>query len=236
MDRYGNLIRESQPLTSFTPTAVHSYGNRSGWQRFNDFIGNIGDWLRDNCSALANNISIGGFFIACIAAIIGTIMVWIDEGFGSALLCGIVSAVVLYWGGLLVTGFMMILLNIPIYILGLIFHSAYSLIITIALVLGLIIYNYDNTNYNYNKTDTPTATYSTNTKQTVTNPPSTTRYRCTAKSVLNVRKAPNTSSQVLGTIKNNQVIDVYNISNGFAKIKYNGSYGYVSEKYIRKIQ
>ncbi len=33
--------------------------------------------------ALANNIAIGGFFLACAIAIIGAIVVWIDEGFWS---------------------------------------------------------------------------------------------------------------------------------------------------------
>lgn len=198
-DQYGRLknpnFRQSRPVSSFVPSAT--YSRESGWQRFNGFISDIGEWLRDNCSALANNISIGGFFIACIAIIIGAIYTWIDDGFVEFIIYAIVAALVMYFGGLLVTGLMMIVLNIPIYILGIIFHSAYSLIITILLALGIIIYcNYDNNSYSssHNKY-TPIAeeTVKTNTENT----PATTQYVCTAKSTLNVRRSPDINSQGL---------------------------------------
>jgi len=52
---------------------------------------------------------------------------------------------------------------------------------------------------------------------------------------LNVRKEPSSSSQILGSIQRNAIVDVYDISNGFAKIKYNNSYAYVSVKYLQKL-
>lgn len=238
-DQYGRLknpnFRQSRPVSSFVPSAT--YSRESGWQRFNGFISDIGEWLRDNCSALANNISIGGFFIACIAIIIGAIYTWIDDGFVEFIIYAIVAALVMYFGGLLVTGLMMIVLNIPIYILGIIFHSAYSLIITILLALGITIYcNYDNNSYSSShNTYSPKIEQTVKTQTTSTPKPTTTRYKCTANSGLNIRKLPNANSQVLGTISNNQIIEVYSITNGFAKIKYKSSYGYVSCKYIQKI-
>jgi hypothetical protein len=56
-------------------------------------------------------------------------------------------------------------------------------------------------------------------------------YYCKANS-LNVRIAPSTSAAVIGTIKKNQRIEVYDIQNGFARIDYYGSVGYVSADWI----
>lgn len=62
-----------------------------------------------------------------------------------------------------------------------------------------------------------------------------TRYRCTAKSSLNVRMGPTRSSKVIGRIKRNEIIEVYDFSNGFAEIRYNNSPAYVSSQYITKL-
>lgn len=66
--------------------------------------------------------------------------------------------------------------------------------------------------------------------------PRTTKYYCTARSVLNIRSAPSQNARVIGVLKPNQIVDVYEITNGFAKIKYNGSDGYASIKYLSKQQ
>lgn len=66
-DQYGRLKNNNyrpQPLSSFTTTYVptsSSYGRPNIWNRFNSFIEDIGEWLRDNTEALSNNIAIGGF-------------------------------------------------------------------------------------------------------------------------------------------------------------------------------
>lgn len=57
-------------------------------------------------------------------------------------------------------------------------------------------------------------------------------YKVTSSSRLNVRKSPSTSATVLGTFNSGQQIEVISISKGWAKVKYNGKVGYVSEKYI----
>ena len=57
-------------------------------------------------------------------------------------------------------------------------------------------------------------------------------YKVTSSSRLNVRKSPSTSAAVLGTFESGQQIEVVSISNGWAKVKYNGKTGYVSDKYI----
>lgn len=57
-------------------------------------------------------------------------------------------------------------------------------------------------------------------------------YKVTSSSRLNVRKAPSTSGQILGTFESGQQIEVINIDKGWAKVKFNGKTGYVSAKYI----
>lgn len=60
----------------------------------------------------------------------------------------------------------------------------------------------------------------------------TTPYICTASS-LNVRSYASTKSACIGKIKKGEVVNVYCIEKGFAKIDYKGSIGYVSAKYIK---
>ncbi len=57
-------------------------------------------------------------------------------------------------------------------------------------------------------------------------------YRVTSSSRLNVRKSASTSATVLGTFNSGQEIEVLSVGNGWAKVKFNGKTGYVSEKYI----
>lgn len=232
-DQYGRLKNNNyrpQPLSSFTSTYVpssSSYGRPNIWNRFNCFIEDIGEWLRDNTEALSNNIAIGVFFLACAVAIIGAIGVWIDEGFWSFVLYAFCAYLVMCYGGLLITGIMMYALRIPIFILGLIFHNAYVLLVTIAISLGILFYNVNDPLFQ-SKEPQPRVV------NTTTSIPTTTRYKCTANTVLNVRKEPNSSSQIIGAIQHNEFVDVYDISNGFAKIKFKTGIGYVSIKYLQE--
>lgn len=231
-DQYGRLKNNNyrtQHLSSFgsTYTPYSSlYGRPNLWSRLNNFIENIGEWLRDNTEALSNNIAIGVFFLACAIAIIGAIVVWIDEGFWSFVGYSIIGYLVIYYGGLIVTGIMMYVLRIPIFILGLIFYNAYVLLIAIAISLGVLFYNVND--WTFKSTDHRAV-------NTTTNIPTTTRYKCTANTILNVRKEPNSSSQIIGTIQSNAIVDVYDISDGFARIKYKNQDAYISKKYIIKI-
>ena len=51
-------------------------------------------------------------------------------------------------------------------------------------------------------------------------------------SSLNVRKGASTSYSVIGTLSKGTKVEVISTSNGWSKIKYNGSVGYVSSKYL----
>ena len=53
-------------------------------------------------------------------------------------------------------------------------------------------------------------------------------------SSLNIRKKPNTSSEILGTFSSGDTVQVYSITDGWAKISYGDGIAYVSAKYIEK--
>lgn len=59
-----------------------------------------------------------------------------------------------------------------------------------------------------------------------------TRYEVTAKTSLNIRTAANPTAPVLGKVSKGGYVTVYEIQNGWAKIYYGGTYGYVSANYI----
>lgn len=62
----------------------------------------------------------------------------------------------------------------------------------------------------------------------------TTTYVCTARKSLKVRSAPNTAAQQLGSLMGGEEIEVYEIVDGFAKVRYNGNIGYASIKYLKQ--
>ncbi|WP_129690622.1 C40 family peptidase [Gottfriedia acidiceleris] len=50
-----------------------------------------------------------------------------------------------------------------------------------------------------------------------------------------VRSGAGTSYQILGSVNKNQKLDVISLSNGWYKIKFNGSTGYISASYVGKV-
>ena len=50
--------------------------------------------------------------------------------------------------------------------------------------------------------------------------------------ILNVRKGPSISFDIIGTLNGGDKVKIIGESNGWYKIEYNGTYGYVSESYI----
>ena len=63
-----------------------------------------------------------------------------------------------------------------------------------------------------------------------------TQYEVTANTFLNVRSYADANAPVLGTVDKGEKVDVYEISNGWAKIDYDGGYAYVNSTYLKKAQ
>ena len=56
--------------------------------------------------------------------------------------------------------------------------------------------------------------------------------KVTASSSLNVRSSASTSSSIIGSLKTNDTVEILETLNGWYKIKYNNTIGYVSSQYI----
>lgn len=63
-----------------------------------------------------------------------------------------------------------------------------------------------------------------------------TKYEVTANTFLNIRSYANEEAPVLGTIDKGGKVDVYEITDGWAKIGYDNDYAYVSAKYLKMIE
>jgi len=58
-------------------------------------------------------------------------------------------------------------------------------------------------------------------------------YKVEVKNTLNIRSEPNNNAAIIGKVKNNQVVYVFDIQNGWARIKYNNKDAYVSSQYLK---
>lgn len=63
-----------------------------------------------------------------------------------------------------------------------------------------------------------------------------TKYEVTANTFLNIRSYASASAPVLGTIDKGGEVEVYEITNGWAKIRYDEGYAYVSAQYLKKVE
>lgn len=61
-------------------------------------------------------------------------------------------------------------------------------------------------------------------------------YKVNVKSSLRVRMAPDKNAEKLGDLFNGEKVAVVDISDGWAKINFNGTTGYVSDKYLSKVE
>ena len=199
-----------------TPTPRRQISSsESGWDRFNDSISSIGEWFEEKGEIIQGILV---FLIIAIYAIV-VIAAWINEGFWSALLAGIIGAVI---GGIAVYA-IAIVSSIVLWLLQLIFRNAWTFIITMVLVLVFFILpmiSFSSDDYDYNE-------YS------YVEPQTSDTYYCTANS-LNIRQAPSTTATSIGSLSLNERVEVLEIVGDFAKINYKGHIGYVSTKYISR--
>lgn len=61
-------------------------------------------------------------------------------------------------------------------------------------------------------------------------------YRVDVSSALNARELPQEHAKVITQLKNGEVVDVIEITDGWAKINYDNRYLYISSKYIKKVE
>lgn len=196
--------------------------NYNLWDRFNDAIKSIGNWIDDIIEPVSKWITIIAYVIAAIGLICwvfndSNILYIILRIFGAYIIGGI---------GFYVIAICCFLIGLSLKCVRFLFWNAWTLIIALVLGIG---------GWAYSAYDSPSFTHSPTEEQTkVYTPPTYDKYRCTA-AVLNVRSHPNETSRVLGTLRKGQEVEVIDKVNGFAAIKYNGQRGYASLKYLNKI-
>lgn len=200
--------------------STYSSRNYNLWDRFNDAIKSIGNWIDDIIEPVSGWITILGIIIGAIGLIC-----WIFDD------SNIFYIILRFIGACFIGGIMFYVVAINAFIISLIlkvvrfiFWNGWTLLIALTLAIGGWAYTaYSSPSYDY----TPVA-------ETEVYTPTYDKYRCTA-AVLNVRIHPNKTSRVLGTLRNGQVVEVIDKENGFAAIEYNGQRGYASLKYLNKI-
>lgn len=235
IDRYGNVIRDrsrpSLPVTSNSATFSNhrSYTVLSDWDRANNFFIGIGNWLAENMSNITSivmAVSAVGVLIALLCMVVGAF-------FSDGIFMGILSII----GAVIIGYIYMYILGISSYVLGFlllvvrfVFWNIYSFLAVLAIVLYLFIAGLsDRASQN---TISPEA--SAVIEKVVE--PKTTTYYCTARSGVNIRKEPNTISDILGSLPTGEEIQVYGFSGGYAKVSYKGAEAYVLAKYVCKKQ
>lgn len=229
IDQYGRLIRRTRPnlpdthnATTYASSSSYSDSSWNWWSRLNNCIIDIGNWLSDHTEDITSIL----VFITAGIGVIGLGLWVLSMFFNDGIITGILSIV-----GACIMGYLLfICIGIGAWVLGMllvvvrfVFWNIYTLLIAIALISFLTVANVSTHNSTSHQTTTQQYTAS-----------QTTTYYCTTKTVLNIRSNPNLSANVIGTLKPNQAVEVYEIKNGFAKIKYGTTNAYVSSKYISK--
>lgn len=204
-------------VTPNAPSATHSSRRSTNWwQTIDQGIRRFGDWIDRHIGDVVGwyVLIMCGIGILCLVGWV--ISVWIDSGFWWALGSAVVAYLAGYIGfyALCLIGYV---LQAPLWVIRYIFKNIYTLLATIAIIIGVAVYADSETSY------TPTTT--TEVQQNFTT------YTVTA-SVLNVRSAPSTSSSVLGVLRKGDKVQPTEVLNGFAVIDYKGQTGYISVKYI----
>jgi biopolymer transport protein ExbD len=144
IDKYGRRINpnyQSRPVSSFVPSYHASVRRRNIWERANNFISDIGEWIEDNRDALSNNLSVGFYFLAWIGLVIGVISQWINSSFWSALLTFIIGGVIVFYAAAIGTGILMYALRVFFFVARYIFYNIYTLLIAIVIVVAIIFSN-----------------------------------------------------------------------------------------------
>lgn len=218
----------SIPLPHYTPTTKTSIRSSGGlWRRMNNAIQGFGEWIDDIIDSASNpvvwTIIIGIIgAIGLIAAAISTdsifwgiVVVFFGLGIGYY---------VVFIGGTVIS----FIVRFILYIFRYLFYNIYTVILAVLITVGVIVGPRINELID-NRSGAKTVVVAPKVNTEVT-----TTYYCTASDVLNIRSSPNKDAKVIGTIKNGQSVQVYNIVNGYAKFKYGSGYGYASIKYLNK--
>ena len=224
IEKYSKPTPPPQPTPTPKPTPRPTY-KRSLWQRFKDKIESIGEWFAEEDSDAAIAVI---FYVLALIIYVGAIVItWIEDGFWSALIPGIVGFFILgiaYYAIAIVS----IILK---WILRVIFLNVWTFFISLILLFGWFVYIPLMVFISNHGIDAIEESITEEVEVVVP----TTTYYCTSKKGLKVREFPSTSAPQLGSLTYGEATEVYEIDGSFAKIKYDkaeSGEAWVSSKYI----
>lgn len=211
--------------TKPTTTTKSRETGPNGWQRLNAAIINSGEWIEDHVDDISNP-SVWTIIFGIIGGL-GLLIGAIETG---SVFWGIVVGVIGVGIGIYIVAFggviMGFIVGIILRIIRYIFYNIYTLLAVIIITLGVIfapaISDFADS------LSSPTTT-----SQSYSAPSSNTRtYYCTANEYLTVRSEPYGDAAEIGKITRGKSVQVYEISDGWARINYNNTEGYVRANFI----
>lgn len=198
----------------------------SAWDKFKDKIESIGDWFADDSD---DKISTVLCVVAMVVYVIAIIAAWMDDGFFSALITGIVGIFILgiCWYAIIIVS------KIVKFVFCLIFRNVWTFFIALALLLLwlvkiplLLMFDGNNDDAAYVKTEVVKPAVAP-----------TTIYYCTSDNGLRVRATPSKDAVRLGSVKYREAVEVVGFEGEYARIKYKHSKGdeaWVTGKYLSR--
>lgn len=126
IDRYGRIKNpdyKPRPLSGLQRT-VREHRHSNIWNKFDDLISDIGRWFEINGEDLAMYLAWGLVGISVILFLIWIIMTWIDDGFFSALISGVIGGVVGYYAVGLGIGLIVLAVRGVCWVVSLVFRNA----------------------------------------------------------------------------------------------------------------
>lgn len=228
-DRYGRIRNPNITSTEPVDTYTHVTNSRSSstfflWDWFNDMIIGIGNFIANSTEYIIAGLTWIVLLAGGIFAVTSLIEVWTKNNF-------IVAAIITFFGGgllyyvfMIMLGILYWIVSVSLAILRYIFYNAYTLLLVVGICVGVVWYSNRNASIASNYEPT-TRSYAIET---------THRYRCTANT-LNVRREPYTGSLVIGKLHKGDFVEVYDVHDSFAYIKYGDTKAWASIKYLEKM-
>ncbi len=128
------------PLATSRHHVVHMRTHNI-WQRFNNGVSRIGYWFAEHSESITNYCAMVLFIISWLFFALAVIMIWVHDGFWTALLRGGIAGVIFYYISMITIGVFIWIANIVLAIIRYIFYSAYTflgLVIIVSIVLFII--------------------------------------------------------------------------------------------------
>lgn len=204
----------------FTFDHSQPYRKRSLWRIYDDAITSFGNWLDDCTEKISSWITI----IVCVVCGIGLVIFVFKDLNIFYLICRVVGAIIMGYILMIGIGIGSWLFSLVMKAIRYIFWNGTTLLLALAAAGMFFIYP---SIKGMSKHHAP--------EVIEVAAPVTQTYECTAY-ILNVRSAPNTTSAVLGTIKQGETIEVLDIDGGFAHVIFKGNEGYASLKYLKEVE